>query len=413
MRSIYICITPFFPSNDNWRGSYILDQVKAIKRNSNYEVIVFRCCGLGSRKEEYEIDGIKVYYTPALFTPSYFFSGLFNSLNGKLFLRTLRNLGIVLGEIEVVHSHTAGFACFSAAVKKSNPKIKSLIQYHDRDPYQILYGKFADWKINARFRAINFIKQFEFIDVHVCISKVVEDNVKNFPEPGIYENYNPYLERLKLVQGITLPNDINSIVLYNGVNTALFYTGEKSQSQPLSNSSKEDCFRIGCIANFQKLKDHITLIRSFEILVKKGYTNMKLSLLGTGETLVPCKEYIISHNLENFIEWPKEMSHDKLPDYYRSLDLFVLPSTYEGFGCVLTESYACGIPFMTCKHQGAAECVDEKENDLWLFDPHDYQSLAKKIERFYKNREKQHLNCSFDIDELVVDFLKVLHLSTR
>ena len=159
-KKIYICVTPFFPSKECWRGAYVLDQIKAIKRHSDYEVLVVKCCGIIEKKAPYEIDGVKVYYTPALFTPSYIFSGLFNFLNGKLFLRTLRNLGIVLGEIEVVHSHTAGFACFSAAVKKSNPKIKSLIQYHDRDPYQILYGKFADWKINARFRALNFIKQF-------------------------------------------------------------------------------------------------------------------------------------------------------------------------------------------------------------------------------------------------------------
>ena len=36
----YLCATPFFPGPDNWRGSYVLDQVKAIARNSNYKVVV-------------------------------------------------------------------------------------------------------------------------------------------------------------------------------------------------------------------------------------------------------------------------------------------------------------------------------------------------------------------------------------
>ena len=38
----YICITPFFPLENNWRGAYIFDQVKAIQRNSDYNVVVFK-----------------------------------------------------------------------------------------------------------------------------------------------------------------------------------------------------------------------------------------------------------------------------------------------------------------------------------------------------------------------------------
>ena len=37
----YLCVTPFFPGPDNWRGSYVLDQVKAIVRYSDYKVVVF------------------------------------------------------------------------------------------------------------------------------------------------------------------------------------------------------------------------------------------------------------------------------------------------------------------------------------------------------------------------------------
>ena len=33
----YIIITPFFPSAHSFRGSYLLDQAKAIQSNSNYK----------------------------------------------------------------------------------------------------------------------------------------------------------------------------------------------------------------------------------------------------------------------------------------------------------------------------------------------------------------------------------------
>ena len=76
-----------------------------------------------------------------------------------------------------------------------------------------------------------------------------------------------------------------------------------------------------------------------------------------------CEEYIKEHGLELYVEWPNEVTHEKLPDYYRSLDLFVLPSVYEGFGCVYTEAYACGVPFIGVFDQGAAEVIAPEECD--------------------------------------------------
>ena len=49
----YIIITPFFPSPKSWRGAYVLDQVKAIQHNADYEVMVFK-----PGTEDYEIEGI-------------------------------------------------------------------------------------------------------------------------------------------------------------------------------------------------------------------------------------------------------------------------------------------------------------------------------------------------------------------
>ena len=99
------------------------------------------------------------------------------------------------------------------------------------------------------------------------------------------------------------------------------------------------------------------------------------------------------------------MTHDLLPLYYNSLNIFVLPSIYEGFGCVYTEAYACGVPFIGVKEQGAAECVDPNEADKWLIRPHDSVGLADKIEQFYLHPTKQLLCKPYDINVLVADFL--------
>ena len=114
--------------------------------------------------------------------------------------------------------------------------------------------------------------------------------------------------------------------------------------------------------------------------------------------------------MNNYVEWPTEVYHEDLPKYYRSLDLFVLPSVFEGFGCVYTEAYACGVPFMGVIGQGAEEVIMLNERDKWLIKPHDIDGLANLIERHYLNRDQQTLCKPIDIDDLIKGFLKEIEL---
>lgn len=378
----------------------MLDQVKAIKRNSNFEVVVFKTNPLNSKEEDYDIDGVHVYSIRPLLMPSYILNGLTEGLVGKMFVRKLREVGIKPENVAFVHCHTASHAAFGFGVRKVNPKAKALIQFHDLDPYTLRNGKWAEKRWNIRYRAKKSLEAFERADLLISISTPVQDNLLAFPKARPEEIYPSYLARLEHLKDFPSLKSRKTYILYNGVDTSLFYPEIKK---------KHDYFTIGCIGNFQELKDHITLIKAFDILIKKGYTSMRLSLLGTGEMRTMCEEYICEHGLEEYVEWPKEVPHTELPDYYRSLDLFVLPSVYEGFGCVYTEAYACGVPFMGVYNQGAAEVIAPEERFKWLIQPHDHRQLAENIEKQYKEHGVQHLCRPYDIDELIKEYIEYLH----
>lgn len=417
-KKYYICITPFFPSSARWQGAYVLEQVKAIQRNSNYEVVVFKTNTLLSKEEDYDVDGVHVYSINPLLMPSYILNGLTEGWVARMFVCKLKALGIDPKYVAFVHCHTASHGAFGFGVRQVNPNAKVMIQFHDLDPYTLRNGKWANKRWNVRYRAQKSLSAFNRADLLISISTPVQDNLLAFPEARPQEVYPSYIERLEYLKDFPKVKPKRMYILYNGVNSKLFQNASKSlktasDSSKLTSTSSAQAlvqgasiFRIGCIANFQELKDHITLIKAFGMLHEKGYHNIVLSLLGSGETKEECVHYLEEHDLIHYVEWLSEVEHDKLPAYYHSLDLFVLPSVYEGFGCVYTEAYACGVPFMGVYDQGAAEMIAPEERDKWLIQPHDYEQLAKLIERYYVERYKQKLCQLYDIDELIQNFLK-------
>lgn len=397
----YLCVTPFFPSPGNWRGAYVLDQVKALQRNSDYDIRVF--VGGGKDDSDYEIDGVTVYRYTTRELPSNLLNGFFNGYNSRSFVKRVLSLGINPMEVAFVHCHVSMRAACGLALKELNPNIKVLLQHHDLDPFNLRSGVIGrNNRFNIRYRARKAIQLYNEVDLHICISKACRDCLLKFPNPREEEAYEDSKRSLALCNGLPSIHAKNSYVLYNGVDCQLFSKQAGHRHQTLE---KNAVFRIGCIANFQELKGHITLIKAFEILRHEGYVNLYLSFLGTGETRAICEEYLRSHDLMRYVEWPAEITHDKLPEYYRSLDLFVLPSYFEGFGCVFTEAAACGVPFMGCVNQGYSEYIPASEQSKWLIQPQDYMKLAELIKHFITMHTEQTYQYSWDINDLIKKYI--------
>ena len=396
----YITITPFFPEPDNFRGPFVYDQVKAIKRSGKYDdVIIFKPKKFNDKRDYYIYGGIKVMLFPTIEMPSYILNGITNGINCSSFKRALKKNSIDVKDIAVVHGHTSSFACYGISLKKLNKNIISIVQHHDPDPFTIRNGRFSSNPINLYIRASINRKLFNKVDYHVSVSKYVEENLLKFPSCFKHETFDSYLKQLKVAQKLKIKpiNPKNSIVLYNGVDKSKFY---RSNDKIATNK-----FTIGCIGNFIDWKDQVTLIKAVEYLVNNGNINIKVILIGSGPLLNICKEYVENKDLNKYIFFKQEMDNSLLIDYYNSLDLFVLPSHYEGFGCVFAEAYACGVPFIAVKGQGISELIPEKDSDKWLIDKGDFVSLSNKIEDYINNRYKQELTIDINIDTLVGDFL--------
>lgn len=393
-RNIYLYITPFFPSPESWRGGYCLDAVKAIMRDGRYDVRVL----VVGKGEDYLWDGISVARFKKIIAPSGIIPFALDWFNNNLFISKLKSLDIDFSKVAVCHVNTLECGHYASCFKRINPQSETIIQIHFSYGLHLGSGRLGVIPFHATLLYLYYRRICMNVDVLAFVSKMSRDTFgkvyDRVPEGRVKDVrdllwFGKYMPPLKLPQ---------RMVVYNGIDTSLFF--------PRDNQSHSG-FVIGCVANFQPLKDHLTLLRAVNIL-KDKIDGLKVRLIGSGVMLKKCKQYVEENSLGDIVSFEKEVDHRELPKFYRSIDLFVLPSRLEGFLCVCVESSACGTPAIFCSGISLTELVSEEDKDKWLFKPMDSVELADKIVKYKEHRYVQKFTENLDIDKIWCDFLDEL-----
>ncbi|WP_256405745.1 glycosyltransferase family 4 protein [Haloplanus ruber] len=101
-----------------------------------------------------------------------------------------------------------------------------------------------------------------------------------------------------------------------------------------------------------------TAIRGFAELDRP---DAELLIAGTGRLEASLKELAEELGVREDVRFLGFVPDEELPSLYSSVDLFVLPSEYEGFGIVFIEAMACGTPVIGTDVGGIPTAVNEGE----------------------------------------------------
>lgn len=396
-KPIYIVVTPFFPSPTNWRGAYCYDFVVALMKTGVYDVRVF----VPGNGEDYTIGSVRVHRFPIRQLPSNIFPFLFAGRNQKSFINAVRKTGIKIEDVAVCHGHTANFAIYPMIIKKYNSKCVTLLHHHDPQSFGLNLGILRHFIPYTIIQYCILRKWHEKIDCHVFISEMIRKSFKNAPntEWTIYDDYKAQMKGPSIFR--CRPVEIKrSVILHNGVDVDIF--------RLINALNIRKDFVIGCIANFVDWKDQITLLKAVKILNENRNMSkdIKVIFIGSGPERAKCENFANENGIG--AEFRNEVRHEELLEFYHSLDLFVLPSYFEGFGCVFTEAWACGVPFITCEGQGMDDLIPNEEQSKWLCRPRAPEDLANKIGNYMNYRWEQKLSRPIGINELVGNFVKQL-----
>jgi glycosyltransferase involved in cell wall biosynthesis len=85
-------------------------------------------------------------------------------------------------------------------------------------------------------------------------------------------------------------------------------------------------------------------------------------------------------------EYLGALPHVELLERMRQVDLFVFPSLAEGFGLVIGEAMACGVPVLTTMNTGGPELIEDGRQG-WCVPAHAVAPLTERIEWAHAQRE--------------------------
>lgn len=130
-------------------------------------------------------------------------------------------------------------------------------------------------------------------------------------------------------------------VIKNGIQTEKYAWSLEKREELRKTLGVENAFVVGNVARFVEQKNHTFLVSVFAE-IKKQRPDAKLVLIGQGYLEKNVREQLAALNLTEDALFLGLRSD--VPDLLQAMDVFVLPSLFEGLGIVNIEAQTAGLP---------------------------------------------------------------------
>lgn len=257
--------------------------------------------------------------------------------------------------IDIIHCQCVNSSKFSAICKLINRNIKIIQTVHATNIFN-------------KLRKQDILFENILLDKIIAISTAVKSEILN--------------------SGIK-PNKVD--LVYNGIDFEKF-------NKKYIKQMYEDKIRVGCVARIDpQAKGQDVLIRAIRE-VKNKKNNIECYFAGEpnkndNDILIKLKELVDELDIKNSIYFLGKI--DNINGFLNKIDIFVLPSRYEGFGLALVEAIAARVPVIASNIDGPREILDNG-NLGELFKSEDYIDLSKKIIQVINNKNSERINKSYE-----------------
>jgi glycosyltransferase involved in cell wall biosynthesis len=165
-----------------------------------------------------------------------------------------------------------------------------------------------------------------------------------------------------------------------GIDTKIFKPGPSSIRSPLGWSREHRV--IGYVGRLTHLKGVDLLAAAFRE-ISGASRNLRLLIIGSGTEESRIRALLAKELGQGKVHIEPDVEHSRLPDWYRAMDLSLMPSRYENFSNAVLEAMACGVPFLASDVGGNRILADTGAG--WLFQPNSVSSLCACLRNIEEN----------------------------
>ena len=146
-------------------------------------------------------------------------------------------------------------------------------------------------------------------------------------------------------------------MLNNAIETERFAFNAETRARMRRELGVADKTVIGHVGRFALPKNHVFLLEVFE-QIHRANPDTCLLLVGGGELRKKIEDQAAQAGLSDSVIFAGV--HDDVSAYYQAMDVFVLPSLFEGLGIVCIEAQTAGLPCVISDGV-AQECIRTKD----------------------------------------------------
>lgn len=179
-------------------------------------------------------------------------------------------------------------------------------------------------------------------------------------------------------------------VVPNTFREDLFTPGPKSGDLLKRYGLKPDqpvLLTVARLAASERYKGQDQILQALPRLLQE-LPDLRYLIGGRGDDEARLRQMAIDLGVAHSVIFTGFIPEAELADHYRLADLYVMPSTGEGFGIVYLESLACGRPCLAGNLDASSEALDGGRLGF-VIDPKDPQAIANAIMRFYHREHNQ------------------------
>lgn len=230
-------------------------------------------------------------------------------------------------------------------------------------------------------------------------------------ERFIYSSYDIIISisegtQRNLVKWIKPKNKDKFVVIENGINLENFMNAEPYKKYDLDSQFSESTKLLCMVGSFSKQKDQATIIQAMKNLPEDTF----LLLVGDGSLRSANERLAKQLEVDDRVKFLG--IRKDIPKMFKTSDIVIVSSQWEGFGLAAVEGMAAGKPVIASDVQGLAEVV---RGAGFLFKKENVKELSNIINNLLGNKTEYNEACKrslkrsnrYNIHRTVDDYIKV------